>query len=68
MREIVHDLLADELLQCLRRAAAEGAVAGAAVEARDREFVGEAVAAVDLDCLVVTRIAISLQYILATAA
>src|ERR1700730_9398341 len=41
--------LADQVAQGLGRAAAERAVAGAAVEARDRELVGEAVAAMHLD-------------------
>src|SRR5260370_36972018 len=40
---------ADQVAQGFGRAAAQGAVAGAAVEARDREFVGEALAAMPLD-------------------
>src|SRR6266852_5071329 len=43
--------LADQVPKGLGGAAAEGPVAGAAVEAGDREFVGEAVTAVDLDGL-----------------
>src|SRR5207253_2148921 len=43
------DALADQVAQCLRGAAAQGAVAGAAVESRHRELVGEAVAAMHLD-------------------
>src|ERR1700730_14453342 len=42
---------ADEVAQGFGGAAAQGAVAGAAVEARDRELVGEAVAAMHLDRL-----------------
>src|SRR5271170_7463796 len=43
--------LADQVAQGLRGAAAQGAVAGAAVEARDRVLVGKAVAAMHLDRL-----------------
>src|SRR5437868_7140921 len=43
------DSLADQVAQCLRGAAAQGAVAGVAVESRDRKLVGEAVAAMHLD-------------------
>ena len=46
--EVAHELLADQVLQRLGRAAAERAVARAAIEARNRVLVGEAVAAVDL--------------------
>src|ERR1700736_2974276 len=45
-REIRHQLLAQQILQRLGSAAAEGAVARAAIEPRYRELVGEAVAAV----------------------
>src|SRR5206468_7423558 len=45
------DPLADQVAQGLGGAAAEGAVAGAAVEARHRELVGEAIAAMHLDRL-----------------
>jgi hypothetical protein len=44
--EAGQDALADQVAQGLGGAAAEGPVAGAAVEARHREFVGEAVAAI----------------------
>src|ERR1700732_5160929 len=47
--EAGQDALADQVAEGLGGGAAQGAVAGAAVEARDREFVGEAVAAMDLD-------------------
>src|ERR1700759_1560635 len=50
-REGVHDLFAQHLLGRSRGAAAERPVAGAAIEARDGVFVGEAVAAVNLDGL-----------------
>src|ERR1700720_3485372 len=43
------DPLSDQGAQSLRGAAAQGAVAGAAIKSRDREFVGEAVAAMHLD-------------------
>src|SRR5439155_20677349 len=43
------DPLSDQVTQCLRGAAAQGAVAGAAVESRHRELVGETVAAMHLD-------------------
>src|SRR3546814_10974712 len=46
------DTLADEVLQGLRRSAAEGPVAGAAVEVRDPVLIREAVTAVDLERLV----------------
>src|SRR5258706_10215092 len=45
------DAFADQLAQCLRGAAAQRAVAGAAVEARYRVFVGKAVATMHLDRL-----------------
>src|SRR4029077_3887652 len=47
----VHDPLADEIAQRLRGAAAERAVARAAIETRHRVFVGETEAAVQLDRL-----------------
>src|ERR1700730_17003177 len=43
------DPLADQIPQCLRGAAAQRAVARAAVESRYRELVGKAVAAMHLD-------------------
>src|ERR1700724_1213751 len=45
------DALADQVAQRLRGAAAQRAVAGAAIESRHRELVGEAVAAMHLDGL-----------------
>ena len=66
--EVADDLAADQVAQRLRGAAAERAVARAAIEARHRIFVGEAVAAVQLHRLAVTRIDISLQNTLAAAA
>src|SRR6185312_1226615 len=49
--EVADDLLADEVAQRFRGAAADGAVAGATVEAGDGEFVGEAEAAMHLNRL-----------------
>src|SRR5712672_1767113 len=47
--ETGNDPLPDQVTQCLRGAAAQGAVARAAVESRYRKLVGEAVAAMHLD-------------------
>src|ERR1051326_6536004 len=46
--EAGNDPLSNEIAQGLRSAAAQGAVAGAAIESRDRELVGKTVAAMHL--------------------